>query len=1286
MGKIKTMFSCKHIAGLGLVIIIMAFFSGCASQRTHLNPGNAPVGGLRPGYEVVYHPKLVSGADLDAVQKAVNKIGARKTRLVFVSEDPPNFENWYPVLHIPINENPIYLQKLNSLYPEDRLLRKGILYSFSTDVPAGRPLFSKLSIKSLLKYSIVVEKDERDVSYPYVIFLKDLVAFRFYKDDLAVAETLAAALFSIQQKQLGGSGRPNRFVEATQDHSNSVSSEGPAAGSPSVKPLPEPPAPVPQRSASPDLIALLGQGPKEMSQWGFAPGGDTGKGVTIKQVSKGTPAAAAGLRAGDILLSVDGTPLANNADWLAKRNDFPLFTPLALRIQRDGQVMDAAISLIGRLRFNVTPIRSNFVIPAVSYSLASPPTSADALDDFNVLDRVFLDPATGKIAVLGHYDSRFTTGPIPYLDLLKTALVYPIPRISIDPTPEMAQLLHDIKPEITAKLNKFPFHYAVDLVEGHPDAERDRQLLIRQLARRYGLAPEEYAAWYNFARIDVPQGRVQGIFPPAPLRSVMPLAYRHIGYLDAADALDLLYRDTPNAPAEALKRLGLDDVLKDLASHGGDVHGEQMMHAFLAVATRVGAMPPKTEASLLKLYQEKKMTWQDVVKVSQSVMPYLPKDGKLDFMHLAFNHIVISDPIGMFMFPKLQQANSCIRPTDLNENSQLTRILFAADYSLKSMAEYPELFAEAMPDFQSLAEFRLHSQTQGDAKSSRIWMEPDDVGMNISPDRNVIDFTHSRIKVITEDDAKDLNVGAQDTEKADPYLTWLCGHIMDHYDQYAHILPSLHELREAAKVIALAQWLNKESIKVDLGHVAQTEWQPPKPFPLMALISQSNVRFPDGHTECTTNLTTNGGVTFRPMGSWTTMTPAPQTETKAMDALSLSAGLGRQAEAAVQAGDLETARHLADLSAQAMSGSLTRADLEKFNLTVPPSPTSPSVLSPASVQSQKEMIQRVFQKIAGRNTRTTPTPSTPEASDFLHQFQTGQTMPKPVPLPRVPEVSLPASSDHNPCSISLASTETVPEDQRAYLNNKLAETRNRLNSINEALKKLIALNQSQRDQIDQLTARISADYRAATERAYDFAVGLLTDLPLAKYADVQEVNLARMEQYIEKKSLERAVPMSASALEALKQDIKNMTALKDQHKKAAEALERMLAMYSGTQYGSDISKWDEGTRTSGDRQRSLDAILLSGKILLDHPWLKKMLSHQDWFGGNALWQVTAIGKMAWTASDFFWDIMHQYAAWGPLTAELRKDLKANSVAMEKLRLKAQENMLEIQCLENLVRR
>ena len=49
----------------------------------------------------------------------------------------------------------------------------------------------------------------------------------------------------------------------------------------------------------------------------------------------------------------------------------------------------------------------------------------------NVLDKVYYDAATGRLAIIGHYDSRYATPAIPYLDYLATFLENPGPAFSL---------------------------------------------------------------------------------------------------------------------------------------------------------------------------------------------------------------------------------------------------------------------------------------------------------------------------------------------------------------------------------------------------------------------------------------------------------------------------------------------------------------------------------------------------------------------------------------------------------------------------------------------------------------------------------------------------------------------------------------------------------------------------------------------------------------------------------------------------------------------------------------
>lgn len=1012
-----------------------------------------------------------------------------------------------------------------------------------------------------------------------------------------------------------------------------------------------------QRVVDPALAELLAMQPRQSSVWGVLSSDAKGGGVLFRDIQPGMSAAAAGLRPGDVLLAINGEAVANERDWLTRRETLPLFTPLNLTLQRDGQRIAAVITVPGKVRLSVKPMDTTFSAPGVPPAPSDQTLSAvDALDAFNVLERVILDPASGKLEILGRYDPQFKTGAIPYLDLLKTALAYPSPRLNITPTPPTAKLLEDMRPEITAKLRNFPFEQMVDHVQGHPGLERDRQLLVRELARLLGIAPEEYAGWYNFARLDVQREGYQDLFPPPVLRGPIIKAYRTLGYADVADALALVYKQTPDAVVQALRVLGLEAQAAALAGREGDeAYGAGMVAVFQAMGERTRAISSENMQTLRSYFESKRMSWQYVIRVYQSVMPYQPKNSRFSLMHQAFHRITLSDPAGLLAFPGLSGARSQIERIDLDPASQLASIMFEADYAFKSIQTRPELFAH-IKGFVQKVDHRLKNPTASDAKSARIWMEPESVQMTVSPGRNIIDFGQARMRVRAADATDLIDLSAPDAGKPDPFTLWTASHMMGHFDEYAHVIPAFHKAREAAKVIALAQWLQGEKLAVDLNGVGQTPWAAPKDFPVLSILSQSYVALPDGRAQLTTYLTTEGGVSFNPGRKWTVIAPSVQSETRAVDHLTLSAGLGQQAVKALRDGDMEQARHLAELSAQAMNGSLSRAQLDKLNIQVPEVKSLSA--APVNVQLQKTLLQRTSQQIdavkrnpqlrettaanldmldqAYRDVQADPV----RASEYLLKLQSRQTVAATATSPIVPaptqvqDAPAKVTAGGSACTVTLLPKETLKgRNQQSYLQ-KLEAARDRLRFIQEALRKLAALNASQRAELEKLTQELSQAYEAANERAYEFVVGLLTELPLAKYADLHKTRLGELDRLIQGHKAMRTGPMSEAARLAIDADIEQMSRLKTQYESAFSSLDRLLAMYSGASYAKDIVKWEQETKGGADWRRGLEATRLGGKILLDLPWLEdKFLSRQNWFGGNKLWQVVAMGKMAWTTAS-----------------------------------------------------
>jgi tetratricopeptide (TPR) repeat protein len=199
IGGTNIMCQIKSVMRFNACIFSIGVFLGCAGPATNIEQGNGSVESLRPGYVVVYHPKLQPGATLDSVQETLDRIGAKNSSAVFVSDDTPHYRYWHILLHMKIYNNPIELKKYSSVYNDD-LFSNNYYWIPQNELPL-ESIYAKLFNYNLLKYTVVVERRKKEGNYPYVIFFNDLITFRFYKDDLAAAHTMADALYFLQQEQ-----------------------------------------------------------------------------------------------------------------------------------------------------------------------------------------------------------------------------------------------------------------------------------------------------------------------------------------------------------------------------------------------------------------------------------------------------------------------------------------------------------------------------------------------------------------------------------------------------------------------------------------------------------------------------------------------------------------------------------------------------------------------------------------------------------------------------------------------------------------------------------------------------------------------------------------------------------------------------------------------------------------------------------------------------------------------------------------------------------------------------
>ena len=1026
------------------------------------------------------------------------------------------------------------------------------------------------------------------------------------------------------------------------------------------------------------------------TDWGFKVKHAPVSGMLVLQVTPGFPADGGGLKADDVILALDGVAMKDFREF-----DRPPYVPVKFLVRRQGAEIERTVLPHGIRRLKVIDLKEEFSIPGVPAPENPATVSAiDALDCINVLDRVVLDPKSGQIAVIGHYDKAYDTGRIPYLDLLKTALANPSPILNLAPTPDTRKEILATEDKVRSNLELM-----VEAVRGHPDFERERQLMIRELAKLYGLTPEEYVEWYNYVKL----GENKEILPPQPIRDIQLRAFTHLGYSEVARALELLYENTSDGAVKALQVMGHGDEARSIlgSNHADDeeMRGALMAAAYLEIPPSVGVASAKQLQPLRDWYGAKKITWEIVIRnVQNLLMPYDPKNKKdlsSNLMIDAFTRIYLSPKAVQFL-EGLPTPYANIVPIDLDGHSQLARIMYEADYSLKSLSVMPELF-QSIPGSLSRNEFQSkHGLLENRGKLDyRQWLEPKMVGMKVSPDHRVISFTSSQMRYFFNDDSEYWK--RPPNEKLEHEFSAWCDHFMDHYNAYAGIVPAFHEIREAAKVLALAKWALAENIPLDLSGVTQEKWRTPEKVPAFYVLSEGI--YTNGMRGTTRAF--EGGVSFKTRGNWAQITPSTTTTTEETSAqLALSAQIGQKAVQAANADDLEKARYLSELSARALSGELSRGDLAGQNIALPA--PKPVPVSPAAMQLQKEMIKATHRQIVemsrspGTDRQAAQTldqighlyqqiqDHPVEASDYLKMLQTGRlAVPSPAPSPQPLAVAKPAV--WAPCDDPAIQEHALPltPQRREFLNDRLFEARERLKYINTALKNLIKINESQRAQLDEATRDISKAYDECVDRAWSVVFDLLINLPADKFLDNYEVAKDKLEDAMKYRTGMLTTPLDSATREQIESEIRQIQIGREHLDEIYQRSERLLHLFEGANYGYDIDKWNAEERD--DYQKVKDGALMIGKIALDSPKLEGYLKTKDFFIGEKYYQVLAMGRMAYYAAGFFQDILAQKLAWEPLTGNLRNNLNTNIQAMEALRKKASETYREIGCIENALR-
>jgi hypothetical protein len=576
-------------------------------------------------------------------------------------------------------------------------------------------------------------------------------------------------------------------------------------------------------------------------------------------------------------------------------------------------------------------------------SLARTPHTTPAsvrrrLEEFNVLKYAFVDPRTGAVSLLGEYDPRFETGPIPYMDMLADALRNPYPAFSLDydsAAAASAPRVLDADMARVARDPAFGMAWMKRLVDPVIYAEaglgpEESQLLAERLRQGFGIAPEEHAAYAAWVRAGKKgfaspaqfyQARLfmskllAGVGVPEPVGKGLMSILRALAEPSGETGLDIFVQLGNSEEYQEIRRKRTANEIDS------DTAGALLVAAYAGPIMRGLGFPDAEVGSLVDRLRAGRVPQETVLEKINTRWDEMTKKaliGKL--IHgFRFSGAYLSR---MYSFePVLSGVNLFGNPPD----SPLMRAFFEADYVLKyiTSAAPSALSSAAMTFHQFLADGAGREGGSGRLPRTglnRYWIGPGRVEMESLGGAGGVRFASASLKILAEPIRNEGGDAAGDRSFKNA-LAQYAELLTSRYDEYATAFPSLHKMREAEKVIALARWLKARNAPVALAGPRPASR--PVPDKVEGFWGLTYLVNPTGDTD-TIVFWMQGGVSFdRKEGeAWVSVQPDAAAERDVLRQLAASTALAERASAAALGGDLEAARDLAEKSAQAMTGKI----------------------------------------------------------------------------------------------------------------------------------------------------------------------------------------------------------------------------------------------------------------------------------------------------------------------------------------------------------------------------
>lgn len=200
-----------------------------------------------------------------------------------------------------------------------------------------------------------------------------------------------------------------------------------------------------------------------------------------------------------------------------------------------------------------------------------------------------------------------------------------------------------------------------------------------------------------------------------------------------------------------------------------------------------------------------------------------PKVGEL------IDRLIFRPGVGFQIPPELVEEEYHVHPEMTPEylgvpgDSQLARLMLASDYLGKQLSNRQDL-KRKIPDYQTQIEYQINHPEAGHRSNTayRVWISVAGIDAAQSADGRTLALRNARMRFnIRETDNRQNDLPNQQPGGYEDVLTGL-------YDQFETEFPELHELREAAKLAAVAVWMQQQDPAVRLPAEGRASWQGPE--------------------------------------------------------------------------------------------------------------------------------------------------------------------------------------------------------------------------------------------------------------------------------------------------------------------------------------------------------------------------------------------------------------------------------------------------------------------------